>query len=510
MRDDGAAAADFHRAVRGAAQLDRAAACAVRRLDQRPVGARLPARAGPAAAAADALPRPAGAGAADGADQFPAAIYDADDAGSESAADDDADAADFYDHADKLSGGARFVLFFVEPAGSDPAIFSQPRIQTIHAGDMSNSIETSGESVEEAVLEALVQLGARKDEVDVEVLATARAGVLGLGAREARVRVTRKSVPAEEEAPEVEGNVAPPSGNLAPQGNVDRRAPERRGQVSQPHSQQPHQGRGRRRENPRRGRGGGGNGNANPNPPRQNQAAPAGDDDSSAPGRKSVGVEEQRLEAIEILKQILEQMGEQTEVRQIEVDAETVELEIKGDGSGILIGRHGQTLDALEYIVNRILARRIKDAAPISLETESYRARRRQQLHRMALSMGEKAKREHKPVRLEPMAPRDRRVVHLALKEDPMITTRSAGEGLMRSIEIMPTDSSGRPENRGGGQNRGRRRDGERGNPPQPQRENPERGNSEQEREVQRIEPDRGNEALGEQGGFKHGQKRIV
>ena len=245
---------------------------------------------------------------------------------------------------------------------------------------------------------------------------------------------------------------------------------------------------------------------ANENPPRQNQAAPAGDDDSSAPGRKSVGVEEQRLEAIEILKQILEQMGEATEVQQIEVDAETVELEIKGDGSGILIGRHGQTLDALEYIVNRILARRIKDAAPISLETESYRARRRQQLHRMALSMGEKAKREHKPVRLEPMAPRDRRVVHLALKEDPMITTRSAGEGLMRSIEIMPTDSSGRPENRGGGQNRGRRRDGERGNQPQPQRENPPQG----EREVQRIEPERGNEAIGEQGGFKHGQKRIV
>src|SRR5271154_4736323 len=356
---------------------------------------------------------------------------------------------------------------------------------------MSNSIETSGESVEEAVLEALVQLGARKDEVDVEVLATARAGVLGLGAREARVRVTRKSVPAEEEAPEVEGNVAPPSGNLAPQGNVDRRAPERRGQDSQPHSQQPHQGRGRRRENPRRGRGGGGNGNANPNPPRQNQAAPAGDDDSSAPGRKSVGVEEQRLEAIEILKQILEQMGEQTEVRQIEVDAETVELEIKGDGSGILIGRHGQTLDALEYIVNRILARRIKDAAPISLETESYRARRREQLHRMALAMGEKAKREHKPVRLDPMPPRERRVVHLALKDDPMITTRSAGEGLMRSIEIVPTES-GRREPRGDGQNRGRRREPER------------------ERETQRIEPERGNEALGEQGGFKHGQKRIV
>ena len=177
-------------------------------------------------------------------------------------------------------------------------------------------------------------------------------------------------------------------------------------------------------------------------------------------------------------------MGERAEVNQIEIDAESVELEIKGDGSGILIGRHGQTLDALEYIVNRILARRIKDAAPISLETESYRSRRRQQLHRMALSVGERAKREHQPVRLDPMPPRDRRVVHMALKDDPMITTRSAGEGFMRSIEIVPTES-GRREPRGDGQNRGRRREPER------------------ERETQRIEPERGNEALGEQGGLE-------
>jgi hypothetical protein len=92
--------------------------------------------------------------------------------------------------------------------------------------------------------------------------------------------------------------------------------------------------------------------------------------------------------------------------------------------------------------------------------------------------------------------------VHLALKDDPMITTRSAGDGTMRSIEIVPTDSGGRPQPRGDGQPRGRRREPERN--PQPQRER------EREREVQRIEPERGNEAIGEQGGFKHGQKRIV
>ncbi len=322
---------------------------------------------------------------------------------------------------------------------------------------MSNndSIEAEAASVEEATRQALEQLGAREDEVSIEVLATPRAGVLGLGARQARVRVTRKRADAA-------GNVASPQA-AAEASNTRDSGPG---------------GRGRGREN------------------RQRQNAAASDDDGGAAGRKSANVEEQRREATVILKQILEQMGEQTDVRQIEVDAETVELEIKGDGSGILIGRHGQTLDALEYIVNRILARRIKDAAPISLETESYRARRRQQLHRMALSMGEKAKREHKPVRLEPMAPRDRRVVHLALKGDPMITTRSAGEGVMRSIEIVPTES-GRPQPRSDGPGgRGRRREGDR--------------ERQQERETQRIEPERGNEAIGEQGGFKHGQKRIV
>ena len=335
--------------------------------------------------------------------------------------------------------------------------------------------EVEAASVEEATREALEQLGAREDEVTIEVIATPRAGVLGLGARQARVRVTRKG------AADVDVN-PPAASESRPTGQASQ-APRARNEGAP-------EGRGRGRENQRRGRN---DGRARSQSP---AASGGGDDDSGAAGRKNADVEEQRREAMVILKQILEQMGEPTDVRQIEVDAETVEIEIKGDGSGILIGRHGQTLDALEYIVNRILARRIKDAAPISLETESYRARRRQQLHRMALSMGEKAKREHKPVRLEPMPPRERRVVHLALKDDPMVTTRSAGDGVMRALEIVPTDGGGRREQKGDGQNRGRRRE--------PEREHP------REREVQRVEPERGNEAIGEQGGFKHGQKRIV
>jgi spoIIIJ-associated protein len=184
------------------------------------------------------------------------------------------------------------------------------------------------------------------------------------------------------------------------------------------------------------------------------------------------------------VERILELMGEKATIEVVDdTSAENVELNIKGDGSGLLIGRHGQTLDALEYVVNRILARKLKDAAaPVSIDTESYRARRRRQLHRMALAKGEQAKREHLAVALEPMPPRDRRIIHLALKDDPLVTTRSSGEGFMRSVEIMPVD-----ERREGPKGHDRRRERSR----------------ETGRERERTPP-------GQQGGFKHGQKRIV
>jgi spoIIIJ-associated protein len=305
---------------------------------------------------------------------------------------------------------------------------------------MADSIELTADTVEQAVKEALEQLGAHHDDVSIEVLATPRAGVLGLGSRQARVRVVRRDSPAG-----ASGVQSPPLRTAAI--------------------------------------------------------------DAESASRKSAGLEEQGREATAILKQLLELMGERAEVRPTESDSESVELEIRGDGSGILIGRHGQTLDALEYVVNRILARRIKDSTPISLETESYRARRRQQLHRMALSMGERAKREHEPVKLDPMPPRDRRVVHLALKDDPLITTRSAGEGFLRSIEIVPAAGGNRERAAGPGpQGRGRRRDRDRDRDPDRQRE-PDR-QPDREREPDR-QPDPDN-AIGEHGGFKHGQKRIV
>jgi spoIIIJ-associated protein len=387
---------------------------------------------------------------------------------------------------------------------------------------MSNkdSVEVTSATVEQAISEALAQLGAAEDDVVIEVLATPRSGLLGLGARDARVRVSRRtdvaatsgvtapppapppqrreqaaSTPRPEPARRETPAASPPKAEAAPARQAQPPRPPREPRPEREREQPPRnppRNEAPRRELPRNERV--------HESGAEDFAAESGVDDVGDGDRRSANLDEQVKEASELLAQILELMNEKSEIRRGEGDRESLELEIKGDGSGILIGRHGQTLDALEYLLNRIVARRIKDAMPILLDTESYRARRRQQLHRMALSIGERAKREHEAIRLDPMPPRDRRIVHLALKDDPMITTRSAGEGFLRSVEVVPVE--GQRERRGGGGRENNRRDRDREREPERPRE--------RERPSPAPSPSpSGQSTIGEQGGFKHGQKRL-
>lgn len=116
----------------------------------------------------------------------------------------------------------------------------------------------------------------------------------------------------------------------------------------------------------------------------------------------------------------------------------TIYLNIKGDGSGLLIGRHGQTLDAIQYIVGRIVGKQLGEKRMVVVDTERYRERRRENLEQVSRRMAEKAKSTGRAVSLQPMSASDRRIVHLALKHDRDIETRSEGEGGMRSIRIIP------------------------------------------------------------------------
>jgi spoIIIJ-associated protein len=146
-------------------------------------------------------------------------------------------------------------------------------------------------------------------------------------------------------------------------------------------------------------------------------------------------------DALSYAKTVLERiLAEITVPSQVQgrLDGETIYLDIKGDGTGLLIGRHGQTLDAIQYIVGRIVGKQLGEKKVIVIDTEKYRERRRENLERLSRQMGEKAKSTGRPVSLQLMSASDRRIVHLALKHDRDLETRSEGEGSMKSIKIIP------------------------------------------------------------------------
>ena len=110
-------------------------------------------------------------------------------------------------------------------------------------------------------------------------------------------------------------------------------------------------------------------------------------------------------------------------------------LEVHADNSGLLIGRKGQTLEALQYLVTRIAGERQGSEGPhIVVDIENYRERRRRSLEDMALRLGEKAKRQRKAVTVDALSAADRRIIHAALQDDPWVSTKSLGQGVLSPL----------------------------------------------------------------------------
>ena len=141
--------------------------------------------------------------------------------------------------------------------------------------------------------------------------------------------------------------------------------------------------------------------------------------------------------AQEALENILAFIPVKTTVEADQID-DKITLNIEGDRSGLLIGRKGRTLDALQYIVNKIVNKALGKKIYIVVDSENYRKRRKESLTQLAINMGDKAKRISKPVTTNLMNPHDRRIVHLALKEDEKLDTKSRGEGLLKKVVIIP------------------------------------------------------------------------
>jgi len=145
--------------------------------------------------------------------------------------------------------------------------------------------------------------------------------------------------------------------------------------------------------------------------------------------------------AKEILTEILKYVDVPT-VIEAETTDDVVSLNIISNGSGLLIGKRGKTLNALQYLVNKVLQREVSENITIQIDTEGYRSKREGSLTELAQELSEKVKKSHRPLTTGPMNAQDRRIIHLALREDQEVRTKSKGEGNLRRVVIYPAKRS--------------------------------------------------------------------
>lgn len=151
--------------------------------------------------------------------------------------------------------------------------------------------------------------------------------------------------------------------------------------------------------------------------------------------------------AKEVLTEILKHVSLPSVV-EYEAEEEHVVLNIISNGSGLLIGKRGKTLNALQFLVSKIVARESGENVSVIVDTEGYRAKRQESLTELAQQLSDKVKKSHRPLTTGPMSSQDRRVIHLALKEDHEVRTKSKGEGNLRRVVIYPVRKGRKPQNK--------------------------------------------------------------
>ncbi len=262
------------------------------------------------------------------------------------------------------------------------------------------TLEIIAPSVEEAVSRGLSQLGLASEAVEVEVLDPGSHGFLGIGSRQARIRLRIK----EEEQKKVEGNPAPPAKAQQGQAHVSASTPA----PVQPLAE----------------------------PARQKAAA-------VSPAQPAAAEDDHKLQvSIQVVHELLERMKVSAEVTAHFMEASdpkeeaVVMVEIQGDDLSILIGRRSETLNALQYISSLIVGKELGEWVPMMIDVQGYRARRERQLRQIARRMAEQAIHTGKRQVLEPMPANERRIIHMELHDHPQVITESLGEEPNRKVTI--------------------------------------------------------------------------
>ena len=271
---------------------------------------------------------------------------------------------------------------------------------------MNGSIRVSAKTVDDAITEALIQLGVTSDRLEYEVIEKGSAGFLGIGMKQAVIEARRKPEPKEEkvEEPVVEEPVkAEPKKVEAVQ--PQKAAAEKKADEPQKAAFE--------------------------------KAVEKEVKEEVKKETKLVEVQPQTIEAVEdFLKNTMKAMDMEVELK-TEIDQDgALCVDMRGEHMGILIGKRGQTLDSLQYLANRVANKHQEGYVRVKLDTENYRARREETLRHLAKNIAHKVKRNRRPVALEPMNPYERRIIHSALQSDPYVMTHSEGEEPFRKVVI--------------------------------------------------------------------------
>lgn len=164
-----------------------------------------------------------------------------------------------------------------------------------------------------------------------------------------------------------------------------------------------------------------------------------GSDESGVPELSDEELDEVADTAISILQDILKyfNVGEVT-IDEYEGDEGELILDITGDDLAVLIGRHGKTLDSLQFLVSAVTVRKMGFRYPVVVDVEGYKSRQRQKLESIARSAANRAAGQNRSIKLRPMTPYERRIVHITLRDDDRVETASEGEGSARHVVVVP------------------------------------------------------------------------
>ena len=273
---------------------------------------------------------------------------------------------------------------------------------------MEDYITVSAKTLDDAITEALVQLGVTSDRLDYIVVEKGSEGFLGIGRKQAVIKARRKreEKPVEETVEESKVET-PVKEEVKPEKKTEKKTEKK------PAKEHSHTKKNVREEKPE----------VKSEPKKEVELAK---------------VEPQTIETCEkFIYDVMNAMGmDDVKVTSVVDEEGALSINMEGSNMGILIGKRGQTLDSLQYLTNRVANKMQDGYVRVKLDTEDYRRRRKETLENLARGIAYKVKKTRKPVVLEPMNPYERRIIHSALQGDKFVSTKSEGEEPFRHVVV--------------------------------------------------------------------------